>query len=125
MALAFAFNYFNFIFNTMILAPGEMLPEQHSYLPKDGISTDSQGKTIATKAGYYTLHTDDVITKVPVSIIDQSNVYYPEENDIVIGTIVDKTYEYYTVELKGIDFFNLNSTEFEGATKKNKPDLEV
>ena len=109
----------------MLLVPGELLPEHHSYLNRDGISTDSNGKAFATKAGYYTLHTDDVVTQVPVSIIDQSNAYYPEENDIVIGTIVDKTFEYYTVELKGTDFFNLNSTEFEGATKKNKPDLEV
>ena len=108
----------------MLLIPGQALPLQHKYLLREGISA-LNSTSYATKAAYYYLHTEDTVTSVPVSMVDNSNVYYPEINDLIIGTIIDKNHDYYTVEVRGTDFFILNSLEFEGATKKNKPDLEV
>jgi len=46
-------------------------------------------------------------------------------NDIVIGTVVQRFPEIYNVDINAPSMAELNSIEFEGATKKNKPNLTV
>lgn len=50
--------------------------------------------------------------------------YSPQVNDIVIGVIVSKNFEQYTVDINSEAFALLGTMEFNNATKQNKPNLE-
>ena len=71
------------------------------------------------------LHTEDITTGIPVTTITTSNIYYPQLNDIVIGKVYDKTFDYYSIHCNAPDLLVLHSLDFEGATKKNKPEIEI
>lgn len=51
--------------------------------------------------------------------------YSPKVNDFVIGTIVQKTSEFYKLDIGTYTYAMLNSKDFEGATKKTKPNLNL
>ena len=51
--------------------------------------------------------------------------YIPYAADRVIGIIVRRTAFYYYVDIKGPMIGLLGVLEFEGATKRNKPELNV
>ena len=53
------------------------------------------------------------------------NYYSPKENDIVIGIISQKSYETYRVNILASKEASLNSIDFQGATRKTKPNLIV
>ena len=53
------------------------------------------------------------------------NYYSAKEGDIVIGIISQKTYEIYRVNILANREASLNSIDFEGATRKTKPNLNV
>jgi exosome complex RNA-binding protein Rrp4 len=51
--------------------------------------------------------------------------YSPKEDDFVIGTITYKSSEFYKVDIGSYTHAILNSKDFEGATKKVKPNLNI
>lgn len=51
--------------------------------------------------------------------------YSPKVDDIVIGTIVQKSSEFYKVDINTYTYAILNTKDFEGATKKTKPNLHI
>jgi exosome complex RNA-binding protein Rrp4 len=51
--------------------------------------------------------------------------YSPKVDDFVIGTIVQKSSEFYKVEINTYTPAILNTKDFEGATKKSKPNLNL
>ena len=53
------------------------------------------------------------------------NYYYPKVGDIVIGIITQKTFEYFRVNISTNKEATLNSIDFEGATRKTRPNLSV
>ena len=53
------------------------------------------------------------------------NYYSPKENDLVIGIISQKSYETYRVNILASKEASLNSIDFQGATRKSKPNLIV
>ena len=53
------------------------------------------------------------------------NYYSPKEDDIVIGIITQKSFEMYKVNILASKEASLNSIDFQGATKKTKPNLNV
>ena len=53
------------------------------------------------------------------------NYYYPKIGDIVIGIITQKTFEYFRVNISTSKEATLNSIDFEGATRKTRPNLNV
>ena len=53
------------------------------------------------------------------------NYYSAKEGDIVIGIISQKTYDMYRVNIMANKEASLNSIDFEGATRKTKPNLNV
>ena len=53
------------------------------------------------------------------------NYYSAKEGDIVIGIISQKTYEVYRVNILANKEASLNSIDFEGASRKTKPNLNV
>ncbi len=50
-------------------------------------------------------------------------VYEPTKGDLVIGTIKMKSAEYYIVDIGASLDATLGALEFDGATKKNKPNI--
>ena len=50
-----------------------------------------------------------------------SNKYYPQENDTVIGVIMSANPEFYMVDIGSEAWAMLNTLEFQGATRKEKP----
>lgn len=53
------------------------------------------------------------------------NYYNPKVGDIVIGIITQKTFEYFRVNISTNKEATLNSIDFEGATRKTRPNLSV
>ena len=51
--------------------------------------------------------------------------YYPELEDFVIGLIKGKQGDFYIVDIKGPNEATLGIYDFEGATKKSRPNLSV
>lgn len=51
--------------------------------------------------------------------------YIPYAEDRVIGIITHRNAHFYEVEIKGPNQGLLGTLEFEGATKRNRPDLDV
>lgn len=51
--------------------------------------------------------------------------YYPQVDDMVVGTIIEKSSEYYRVDIGLSHPAILPSLAFEGATKRNRPNLEI
>ena len=53
------------------------------------------------------------------------NYYSPKVGEVVIGIISQKTYEIYRINILSNREASLNSVDFEGATRKTKPNLNV
>lgn len=65
-----------------------------------------------------------------INLAEQSMVYIgkfytPNIDDVVIGIITQKSFEYYKLNINSSREGYLSSIEFEGATKKTKPNLQV
>ena len=54
-----------------------------------------------------------------------SNYYYPKQGDMVIGKIIQKYAFSYDVDINAYSLAVLDALEFDGATKRNKPNLEL
>ncbi len=52
-------------------------------------------------------------------------MYHPVPNDLVIGIIKHKNSEYYTLDINAPLDATLDSLEFDGATKRNKPNIGI
>ncbi|KAM3129023.1 Exosome component 3 [Paramecium bursaria] len=63
--------------------------------------------------------------KCKIAIFNNSINYYPEIGDHVIAQITGKNSEFYFCSLGNGQTYNLNQLDFEGATKKNKPNLQI
>ena len=60
--------------------------------------------------------------KISVDILPfSSNKYFPKENDTVIGTVVTRNAEFFTVDIGADSYACLNCLEFQNATRKEQP----
>ena len=89
-------------------------------------------KYVATRSGY--LHVESQMAnlsrngkseskqksgKMQVDILPyNSNKYYPQENDTVIGIIVQKNFDFFTVDIGAEGYASLGTLEFQNATRK-------
>ena len=48
----------------------------------------------------------------------------PSVDDIVIGTVVQRNPEFFTVDINSAGYALLNTLEFQGATRRDKPKYE-
>lgn len=65
-------------------------------------------------------------TKVHAGCLSDSFVQYvPLIGDVVIGLVVERFSEGYKVDLRAPTPASLNALAFEGATKRNRPHIEV
>jgi exosome complex component RRP40 len=58
-----------------------------------------------------------------LDILSFPTIYEPQKNDLVICTIKMKSADYYTVDMAAPLDGVLGSLEFDGATKRNKPNI--
>lgn len=65
-----------------------------------------------------------MISRLPTSNFPNLQ-YVPSLNDSVIGTIISKHAEFYKVDIGSAHTATLPALAFEGATKRNKPNLQV
>ena len=63
--------------------------------------------------------------KVQISLLNNVFQYYPNKEDFVVGLVKNKNQEFYTVDIGAPADATLSLFDFEGATKKNRPNLEV
>ncbi|KAF8890029.1 hypothetical protein CPB84DRAFT_1785226 [Gymnopilus junonius] len=110
--------------------PGDTIPAQHVNLKlgpgllqnsaANSSRTDSSS-VIATRAGELN-HSKN---KSKWWVESNSRRYIPAPQEQVIGTIVQKVGEGFRVDIGSAHFASLDSLAFEGATKRNKPNLKV
>ncbi|KAK1226303.1 exosome non-catalytic core subunit rrp40 [Marasmius sp. AFHP31] len=112
-----------------IVLPGEQVPAQHVNLKlgpglaqANNASTSSKTPAIvSTRAG--TLNQS--ANKSRWWIESNSRRYVPAAQEPVIGVVTQRQGEGYRVDIGSAHYANLDGLAFEGATKRNKPNLKV
>jgi exosome complex component RRP40 len=105
-------------------------------LPGDDVTNEIIAVTTTLKLGYGLLEDGDrilatspgiLVFKRPnsFSVISDSKRYIAAVGDNVIGIVVDKLSEHYKVQLYGNSIAILPVLAFDGASRRNKPDLEI
>ncbi|KAL0580653.1 exosome non-catalytic core subunit rrp40 [Marasmius crinis-equi] len=112
-----------------IVLPGEQVPAQHVNLKLGpGLSQTSNASIsskspsiVSTRAG--TLNHS--ANKSRWWIESNSRRYVPSAQEPVIGVVTQRQGEGYRVDIGSAHYANLDGLAFEGATKRNKPNLKV
>ena len=87
----------------------------------DGLVASSAGDSIrASKAGILSLRGANRF-----SIQTASRRYVPAVGDVVVGIVSDRNAEFYKVQLHATAVATLPVLAFDGATKRNKPNLAI
>lgn len=87
--------------------------------PADGVALDGVGGAYATTAGILFRGNGQV------RVENMQKRYLPRLGDCVVGAVVYRTAEAYKVDIKGPAAASLPVLAFNGATKRNRPLLEV
>jgi len=82
---------------------------------KKAIVANQMGTLISARKKKYTF----------VGIKTSPCKYFPEKEDHIIGVITAKNMEYYTLNIGGPNDATLGVIDFEGASKRNRPYLDV
>ncbi|KAJ7819358.1 hypothetical protein B0H14DRAFT_2372667 [Mycena olivaceomarginata] len=113
---------------TTTVLPGQHVPAQHvnlklgpGLLQHSDASTSASPSIIATRAG--TLHHSANRAKWWVE--SNSRRYIPAPQESVIGIIVQKAGEGFRVDIGSAHPASLDGLAFEGATKRNRPNLKI
>jgi exosome complex component RRP40 len=101
-----------------------------SRLTSDASSDTSDPRYVATRAGLLTStkgkdRSGGGSSGESFWVEGVSKRYIPAQRDIVLGTIIARHAEGYRVDLGGAHMAALDAMAFEGATKRNKPNLKV
>ena len=87
----------------------------------DGLKASPTGDSIsALKAGLLSLRGQNRF-----SIQTASKRYIPAVGDVVVGVVTDRNAEFYKIHIHGTAVGILPVLAFDGATKRNKPNLTV
>ncbi len=110
----------------LLLFPGEEYEYNPALLHYDAFGY-SQGNLVTKRCGI--LLTDDsgkALESTNEEVFRSlGNYYSPKVDDVVLGVIVLKTAEFYKVDINSYTHAILNTKDFEGATKKSKPNLNL
>lgn len=92
-----------------------------------GLFTNSHRDCFVVRPGYLQYHKNSKHQKQIMNcfISTYSKVYFPSIQDCVIGIIRKRHSECYMVDINTPSLAYLSILEFEGATKRNKPDLDI
>lgn len=115
--------------NSLVLFPGEKFPFNRKLLNYNMFTYSKNNYT--NKESLISLRTSVLQLDNNKKLIPDSpqiyygNYYTPMVGDTVIGVITQKTYEFYRLNINSSKEAILNSLDFEGASKKSKPNLNV
>ena len=109
---------------------------EHSVLPGDDVTDNvlSVAESLRLGNGLTQLGEGVVATKAGIICHKAPNRFYvtnnqrryvPAVGDTVVGIVVDRTTDFYRVRLHGTGVAQLPILAFDGATKRNKPNLAV
>lgn len=104
----------------IMLFPGEEYNFNRLLLPYNIFSFNSS-KLYSKKFSMLNLSS----TINPESILYYGKHYTPTIDDVIIGVITQKSYDNYKLDINTSQEAVLGLTEFEGATRKTKPNLQV
>lgn len=111
-------------FLNQIVAPGDIVLDLTqltiSTLRLGGGLRQDQDHVIATRAGRFKFMKPN-----KVWVEGSQKRYIPSAEDIVIGLVVDRRFETYTVDIGGPIYGSLSIFLFEGATRRNTPNLQA
>jgi len=105
-----------------VVLPGDILSLRGSSVVRlgRGLVQSPDQKVVATRAGLVKQGGNSLLW-----IDCPHQRYLPIVNESVIGVIIEKFSENYKVDIGGSEAANLSVLAFQGATKRNKPNLEV
>uniref|UniRef100_UPI00358E0AD5 exosome complex component RRP40 isoform X1 n=1 Tax=Myxine glutinosa TaxID=7769 RepID=UPI00358E0AD5 len=115
--------------NVVVLMPGEalQLPNNEALLTPGkelvlgpGLRRDDGGTVVATKAGVLRRREPNVYW-----IDSHQKRYVPVRGEMVIGIVTAKSIDLFKVDIGCSEHANLSYLAFEGATKRNRPNLQV
>jgi exosome complex RNA-binding protein Rrp4 len=110
----------------LLLFPGEEYDFDSSLLHYDAFGYN-KGSLVAKRCGI--LLTDNqgkILESHNEEVFKTLGKYYsPKVDDVVLGIIVQKSAEFYKVDINSYTHAILNTKDFEGATKKSKPNLNL
>jgi exosome complex component RRP40 len=110
-----------------ILWPGETFDFNENLLHYDAFGY-SNGQLTSKRCGMIMVNpsTNQIADSESEEVYRSVGRYYsPKVDDFVIGTITYKSSEFYKVDIGSYTHAILNSKDFEGATKKIKPNLNI
>lgn len=102
--------------------PGDALILQGNYVRLGPGLYQSNDSVISTTVG--TLHHGANNAKLSI-LATGAKRYLPIIDDCVIGTVVDKSQDWYRVDIGAPEPAMLPALAFEGASKRNKPNIEL
>ena len=91
-----------------------------NHIPKTSKSKEKE-KSKSKETNEINIESEESI----IPSIYYGNYYYPKVGDMVIGIITQKTHEMFRVNISTNKEASLNSIDFEGATRKTRPNLSV
>jgi exosome complex RNA-binding protein Rrp4 len=113
----------------LLLFPGEEYEFNEKLIHYDAFGfASTTGNLISKRCGVLLCdkNTNKILNDPNEEIYRSVGKYYsPKIEDFVIGTIVQKTSEFYKVDINTYTYAILNTKDFEGATKKTKPNLNL
>mmetsp|Transcript_12051 Transcript_12051/g.21598 ORF Transcript_12051/g.21598 Transcript_12051/m.21598 type:complete len:210 (-) Transcript_12051:288-917(-) len=105
-----------------VVGPGDKIQQ----LPKEGIVKLSQG--LVAQGEYITSNVGGVLRQSKRGTFSVEGIrkrYLPTVNDLVLGTIIDRHSENFVVDIGSPFPAILPQLSFEGATRRNRPNLVV
>lgn len=131
----------NEISETLIIFPGEKYPFNQELLTQGNFFLESQknfnnenenplkendDKKFLVSKNFFSLSVcNEDKVKFNMASQLQGKYYNPKNDDMIIGTILQKTMEQYKLDINSYSQAILGTSEFEGASKKTKPNLKV
>ena len=110
----------------ILLFPGEEYEFNEKLIHYDAFGF-KKGKLVSKHCGILLCDSNDKAVEDSNEEVFKSlgKYYSPKVDDPVLGVIVQKTSEFYKVDIGSYTHAILSSSEFEGATKKQKPNLNL
>jgi exosome complex RNA-binding protein Rrp4 len=110
----------------VLLFPGEPYEFNENLLHYDAFGYHN-GNLISKRCGKLLMDSDSKKSKENEDDLYKSigRYYSPRVDDFVIGIITQKSSEYYKLDIGTYTYATLNSFDFNGATRKSKPNLNV
>lgn len=108
-----------------IIIPGELieLRSEQSKISQDFLKIQDTLYAVSRKAGIIYCKKRDDVTNIGLTTCSEK--YYAKKDDRVIGVITKKGGENYVVDIGAEKEAILGVQEFDGASKRSKPNLEV